>query len=135
MLLFELINVFVLDFFCACPAGYVVQEDVAHKTQKADGPVEKIELAAHTFGKPVSFDRIIADAVLEYIIFNQIPDFVQVVRIFIFEGIPVLAHDASQRDGVRPPTVRIETSLEDILGQMFHRVAGFSEPRTFGDVE
>ncbi len=110
------INVFVFYFFCVCSAGYVVQEDVPHKTQKTYSPVEKVELVAYSFGKPVPFDRIITDAVFEYIVFSQIPDFVQVVRIFIFEGIAVLAHGALQRDRVRPPTIRIETGLVDVPG-------------------
>ena len=60
--------------------------------QPIHGIVEDVNLIAHTFGHSILPNRVIGNAIFEHVIVGRIPDFVQMVRIWIPEGVAVPAH-------------------------------------------
>lgn len=71
------------------PARNVPYQNPHKKPQPTYAQVQKINLVPASFGHAILINGVVADAILENIIFHRIADFVQVVQFFIFIGIAV----------------------------------------------
>ena len=89
MLLFELINVFVLDLFREWTAGDAGDKNADKITNPPSRQVHKPQLPANTTAHTVFLYGIRADAIFEYLPLLLIEDLVEVVRGFIIVRIPV----------------------------------------------